>query len=228
MNPNSKVLIGMPNASGQVPTIMLQSLLQLYKPCPSAFMAVERQRVDKARNVIAMEALSKGFDYLLFVDDDNPIPPDTLEKLLEDDKDIVITPILGRNPDKTGKHPLCAFYSKERKVDNKMIKLYRPIEQFRDEGYLHKIDGGGCGCMLIKRKVLEKLYSVYKDYIFEFGDIRFAEKIKVDGIEYDRRTMSEDCEFSERAIDNGFEMWLDDRVKPIHISGTQFVKYGSI
>jgi glycosyltransferase involved in cell wall biosynthesis len=226
MNPNSKILIGMPNASGQVPTIMLQSMLQLYKPCPSAFMAVERQRVDKARNVIAMEALSKGFDYLLFVDDDNPIPPDTLEKMLEDDKDIVIATILGRNPDKTGKHPLCAFYSEE--VKDCPAKIYRPIEKFKDEGYLHRIDGGGCGCMLIKRKVLEALYLKYKDYIFEFGDIRFDKKIMVDGVEYDRRTMSEDCEFSERAINCGFEMWLDERIKPMHISGSQFIQYGGI
>ena len=218
----------MPNASGQVPTITLQSLLQLHKPCPTAFMAVERQRVDKARNAIAMEALTKGFDYLLFVDDDNPIPPDTLEKLLEDDKDIVIAPILGRNPTKDGKYPLCAFYSKEVMVDKKPLKLYNHIVEFKEEGDLHKIDGGGCGCMLIKRKVLEELYKKHKDYIFEFGDIKFKEKIKVDGIEYDRRTMSEDCEFSERAINCGFEMWLDERIKPIHISGSQFIQYGRI
>jgi GT2 family glycosyltransferase len=47
-----------------------------------------------------MEAIQKGATHLLFLDDDNPVPPDTLIKLLEDDKDIVIAPILSRNPNK--------------------------------------------------------------------------------------------------------------------------------
>jgi hypothetical protein len=33
---------------------------------------------------------------MLFVDDDNPIPSNTLEILMADDKDIVIAPILTR------------------------------------------------------------------------------------------------------------------------------------
>ena len=196
----------------------------LHKPYSTGFMSVERQRVDKARNAIAMEALKNGFDYLLFVDDDNPIPPDTLEKFIEDDKDIVIAPILGRNPNQEGKHNLCAFYTKTHRVNDIDLRLYYPIEKFRDEGALHKIDGGGTGCMLIKRKVLEKLFLKYQENIFEFGDIRFP-KTMIDGKEYDRRTMSEDAEFCERAIDEGFEVWLDERIKPIHLSSTKSVQW---
>jgi len=217
------ILIGMPSYSGLIPTATVQSLLQLRKPLPCAFMIVERQRIDKARNNIVLEALNKGFDYVFFVDDDNPIPPDTLEKFIEDDKDIVSAPILGRVADKEGKHQLCSFYSKEQNVDGGKIKLYFPITDFRDEGFLHKVDATGTGCVLIKRKVLEDLYKKYKDYIFEFGDIRFKEKITVNGVDYDRRTMSEDCEFSERAVNLGFEIWLDERIKPIH-----FTQYNSI
>lgn len=220
------VLIGLPCGSGVVPLPMVQSLLSLHKPLPCGFMYVERQRIDKARNYIAMEALKTGADYLLFVDDDNPIPPDTLEKFLEADKDIVSAPILSRNAGKDGKHALCSFYSKTVKVDNKDLRLYFPIEKFRDEGPLHQIDATGTGCILIKRQVLEALYKKYQDNIFEFGDIKFKKKTTIDGVEYDRRTMSEDCEFSERAVDAGFEIWLDDRIRPYHMTQQGAVQYG--
>lgn len=223
------VLMGIPNGSGVMPSIMVQSLLQLHKPIPCAVMIVERQMILKARNAIALEALKNNFDYLFFVDDDNPIPTDTLEKLLECDKDIVIAPILSRNPNKDGKHDLCAFYSEELEgvvIDGKPLRIYKNITDFRDTGHLHKIDAGGTGCMLIKRKVLEALHTKYKDYIFENGDIRFPKTV-VGGIEYDRRTMSEDCEFCERAVDAGFEVWLDERVRPIHLTQMGAVKWGN-
>jgi glycosyltransferase involved in cell wall biosynthesis len=224
---NKKILIGMPSYSGMVPAITLQSLLQLIKPCPTAFMTVERQRIDKARNAIAMEALNKEFDYLLFVDDDNPIPPDTLLRMLEDDKDVVTAPILGRNPDKDGKYNLCVFYSKTQKVDGKPLKLYFPIDELKGEEYLHKVEATGTGCLLIKRKVLEAMYKKYKDYMFEFGDIKFNKPILVDGKLYDRRTMSEDCEFSERVVNLGFEIWVDTRIRPIHLTNHNSVRWGN-
>jgi len=214
----------MPNGSGQVPASMVSSLLQLRKPCPCAFMIVERQMIDTARNGIVMEALKNGVTHLLMIDDDNPIPPDTLEKLLEDDKDIVIAPILSRNPNAKGVHDLCAFYSEE--VEG--IKLYKHIEQFRDDGYLHKIDGGGTGCMLIKIEVLAKLFTKHNNMIFERTRDVFPKPIMVDGKEYLERTMSEDVQFCERAVNEGFEVWLDSRVKPLHITGNRFVQYGNV
>jgi GT2 family glycosyltransferase len=224
MKPKS-ILIGMPSGSGVVPTQMVQSLLQLHKPLPCGFMTIERQRVDKARNAMVMEALNGGFDYLFMVDDDNPIPPDTLEKFLDGDKDIVAAPILGRNPNKDGVHSLCTFYAKTVQADGKPIRLYYPIEKFKDEGPLHKVDAVGTGCLLIKRNVLETLIKKHKDGLFEFGDIKFKKKITVDGKEYDRRTMSEDCEFSERAVDAGFEIYVDERIRPIHLTSQGFVQW---
>lgn len=221
MNKESVVLIGMPNGSGQVPAPMVSSLLQLHKPCPCAFMIVERQMIDTARNGIVQEVLNKNFSHLLFIDDDNPIPYDTLEKMLEDDKDIVVAPILTRNANKEGKRQMCAFYKQE--VDGE--KLYSNIEEFKEEGDLHKIDAGGTGCMLIKRAVLEKLHSIYKDRIFERTRDVFKKPITVDGKEYTERTMSEDALFCERAMDAGFEVWLDSRIRPLHIIGNQFTQW---
>lgn len=213
---SKKILIGLPCASGFVPLPMVQSLLELVKPLPCAFMSVERQRIDKVRNHMAMQALNGGFDYLLMIDDDNPIPQDTIVKMIEDDKDVVVAPILARNPGLDGKHQLCAFYRKEVEVRKKKLRLYHPIDEFRDTGHLHKVDAAGTGCILIKRPVLEAMYKKYDDSMFEFGDITVGGQ---------RRTMSEDCEFSERVSDLGFEIWLDERIRPFHLAGFRSVRY---
>lgn len=224
MENNKMVLIGVPNGSSLFPAIMVNSLLQLRKPCPCAFMVVERQMIEKARNAIAMEAIKNNATHLLFLDDDNPVPPETLEVMLADDKDIVIAPILTRNPDVNGKYSLCAFYKKE--VDG--VTLYENIEQFKDDGVLHKIDAGGTGCMLIKIEVLKKLFGIYGDSIFERTRLKFEKPITVNGKEYKERTMSEDVEFSERATNAGFEIWLDSRIKPLHITGINYNQYGRL
>jgi len=213
-----KVLLAVPNGSGYMPSLMVQSLLTLHKPCVCGFAVVERQRIDKCRDFFAKEMLKKDFDYLFMVDDDNPIPVDTLEKMLEDDKDIVITPILTRNPNKEGNHDLCAYYARDVQIGDKSLRNYDFITEFKDFGYLHKVDAGGTGCILIKREVLEKL-SKKHEFIFEFGDIT------VNG---QRRTLSEDVNFCEKAVDAGFTIWLDERIIPIHLGGQQIIKYVSM
>lgn len=211
------VLVAMPCYSGYMPTLMASSLLQMYKTLPCAFLIVDRQRIDTCRNFFVKQMLAGDFDYLFMIDDDNPVPANILQQFIEDDKDIVIPPILSRNPNPDGVYTLCAYYSYDRMVKTKSIKMYEHIKEFRDEGPLHKIDAGGTGAMLIKRKVLEKLSKDYENP-FEFGDIT---------IEGQRRTTSEDVEFSERAIKAGFEIWLDERVVPVHLGSNQIIKYNS-
>ncbi len=176
------ILIGMPSYTGMIPAVTVQSMLQLHKPAACAFMTVERQRIDKARNACVLEALRTGADYLMFVDDDNPVPPDTLELMLADDKDIVAAPILGRVPDKAGRHALCAFYSSTVDVDGKPLRLYRNIETLRDAGPLHRVDAVGTGCMLIKRRVLEALFAKHRQRVRELGDLRLEKDNGGEGV----------------------------------------------
>jgi len=200
---------------------MVTSLLRLESPLRVGFKIVPRKRIDKARNEIAMQTLRQGYDYLLFIDDDNPVPPDTLGKLLEDDKDIVSVPILARKAKEDEEHQLCAYYGKE--YDG--VRIYSHIKKFREEGYLHKIDACGMGCTLIKRKVLEALYKKHGEAMFAFTETVFDKPIKVGSKEYKCRTMSEDFEFSERAVDAGFEIWLDTRIRPIHFGEVEYFQW---
>lgn len=219
------LLLGMPCGSGMVPAATLSSMLLLKKPIPAQVMIVERQRTDKARNAMAIAALDGGFDYLLMVDDDNPVPDDTLEKLISANKDIVIAPILCRVPDPNGNYAVNAYYAEEQDFQGTKIKLYKHVQNFRDEGPLHRIDAGGTGCMLIKRYVLEKLVPEYEGQPFAYTKIPIPGGMVVNGKTYKYRDMSEDMEFCERAVNAGFEIWLDERVRPGHLIGQRALKW---
>jgi GT2 family glycosyltransferase len=53
------------------------------------FMNPPRMSIDNARNRAAKHALEMDCDYLLFIDDDVLVPPDTLSRLLKHEKDII-------------------------------------------------------------------------------------------------------------------------------------------
>ena len=216
-----KVLIGTPSKSGDIPALTTISLFALQRPCKVGIIVPQEYRTDHARNIIVKEAL-KGWDYLLFIDADNPVPKDTLVRLLEDDKDIVGVPILTRRRERDKDHWLCAFY----KQAFNEVRFYFPIEKFRDEGYLHRVDAVGMGCTLIKKNVLEGLYEKYRDYVFEFTVTNLDEPIQLDENHIiGARRMSEDLEFCERATDMGFEIWLDTRIRPIHLGNPVHVQW---
>lgn len=202
---------------------MLHTAFNLTRPCSMGLMTPDRMGIEQARNLMAAEALEHGYDYLFFIDDDNPVPRDTLVKFLEDDKDIVCAPILKRRPDKNGQHPLCVFYMHMRND----IRLYEPVTQFRDEGYLHKIDACGMGCTLIKRKVLEAVDKKYPGKSFQMGNLISYHQGDgtIDIAKGLKRTMSEDLEFCERATDAGFEIWCDTRIRPLHQTGLNYVQW---
>lgn len=53
------------------------------------FFTPYRMSIDTARNAAAKVAVESGSDYLMFIDDDVMIPPDTFKQLVETKKDIV-------------------------------------------------------------------------------------------------------------------------------------------
>lgn len=53
------------------------------------FWAPQRTAIDNARNTAAHYAMEKNCDYIMFLDDDVQVPPNTLDLLLKADKDIV-------------------------------------------------------------------------------------------------------------------------------------------
>ena len=209
-------MVGLPSKSDSFMGETVEALVNM-KPTQRYFCKViGGEAVDKARNAMVQIALERGADYLLFVDDDNPPPQDTLGVLMQADKDIVCAPVLSRHEP----YVPCIFETEEI-PDNPKVKGYKKIEKVdTSAGTLVKIDACGMACVLIKRKVLEKLYKEHEGRPFEFSRVPIK---KTDG--KDKRDMSEDVTFYERATNAGFEIWCETKIKPPHYAGKKWVQF---
>lgn len=210
---DNRVLLALTSYNGLIPALTTASLFNLRRPCHIGFLMVTGHLINTTRNVAVQQMLAGDWTHLFFVDDDNPFPRDTLEKFLEADKDIVSAPIVTRRPNAEGKHELCAFYA-EWHGD---VQGLNRIVAFRDEGYLQKVDACGMACTLIKRKVLETVSEQYHQQAFEWTTFLLNDPIKRRGKLISRQVAGEDCAFCMRATDAGFEVWLDTRIRPLHL-----------
>lgn len=220
---NKKCLIGVPCGSGMFPAYFVDGLFKLNRPLPVSLLIIERQSADAARNFIIEMAVKMQADYIFFVDDDGVLPADTLQKLIEDDKDIVGAPMMTRTARENGKHALCVFEKFDFYIgDGKTINKYRSIEQFDPQkGHLQQVDAIGGACFLIKRAAFEALFAKHNGRPFEFTHEIYT--TKEHGVTL--RNISEDMTFCERAREEGFAIWIDTRVRPVHLGKPEFVRF---
>lgn len=208
-----KLMICIPTYSWLFPTDTVESLLRLKKTCPTMIQFIERQRIDKSRNWGIKQMLDSWSDYLLFIDDDNPVPENTIELLMENkDKDMICVPIPTRNPNDNWFHDLCIFRSKYVWE----INVYENINKIDlSEWYLIEVDACWMWCTMISRKVCEEVYKKYNWEPFAFWDTTYV--IKEWDVNKNRRTTWEDVEYCERAKKLGFKIFCDTRIRPSHI-----------
>ena len=130
------------------------------------------------------------FDYWYMFDADQHAEPEVLYKLLEHDKDIVGAPVpFQGQPDVYCTGTLKTPYE----VDTRY-----PITE---KGF-KKVPYHGDGCVLIKRKVFEKVLEVHKSFIFWDGLRSRDEK----GFE---RRSTHDYGFGKLVKELGFDIWVD-------------------
>lgn len=118
-----------------------------------------RQSIDRMRNTSAKIALDNNFDYLMFIDDDVHIPIDTLDKLLEADKDIIAGWTIIRG------HPFDNMFFKFEDEEQTKLKAYNEpfeLEDFEpgNKGIL-KVAAVGFSCVLIKVSLLREMEPPY-------------------------------------------------------------------
>ena len=154
-----------------------------------------RDMVTRDHNRIRQKVLDDGYDYLLILDSDVIPPKDTIEKLMEHDKDVVSAMFFG--PHDIGGEvkvmPFAWVFSKE--IGDWDHTGYLLDSEIWEEPNLLKIAFAGMGCILIKRKVLEK--------------IEFHYSLEMDA--WDDRWLGVDV------WANGFEFYLDNSVKCKHL-----------
>lgn len=183
-----KIFIGMPcNRSVKPKTV--ESIVNMVARGGHEFkivIATEGYTIAENRSYLVAQA--KGYDYLLFIDDDMIFPPDTLEKLLAHKKEIVGVLSFSRmNP------PVCTVEF----LDNNL----QPSEK-----ELFEVKTVGAGVLLIDMMIfnspvnpMDKPYFSFE--IYDFGMTK----------------MGEDAWFCRQAKNKGRQIWCDPTIKVKHI-----------
>lgn len=194
-----KVLIAVPSV-GTNSSAFTRAAVGMRRPCNWDFVIVDRLIVHMARNTLCQQMIKGDYSHILFWDDDVLPPIDGLEKLMAHDKDIVMTPIINRQVG----FPM--IYDKE-------LDFYKG----KVKG-LTEVGGGSIGFCLIKRPVIGKLWAKYQMYPFEFEERQNMTEGKPTG---------EDVLFFKRARKEGFKVYCDWSVRPLHIGAPRLLKFGS-
>ncbi len=155
---------------------------------------VNRAAIDRAREITVTDAIAKGCDYILFIDDDTIIPPNTIE-LLE--------PLLERED------AVCASGFCYQRGWKYMPMVYRYdnlewgkgeaqlLEPFPEEPF--QVSATGMGISLLKVSLLKKLEDKLGDCFNRDGG------------------GTEDFYFFRKAHDMGYTTWVHPDLEATHL-----------
>lgn len=195
-------IIGVPSAEHGRYASCAASLIALQSPPRTARMPAIGANVAENRNLISEQALIHGAEWILYVDDDQILPPDTLMRLLAHDRDIVSALYVKRQ---MPFEPL--MYDREDERGFCFQRLLTPLS-----GGLVEVVATGAGCLLVKTRVLRKMAE---------------EGLAGDGKEWwqlgqiVKSGWCDDMNFCHRAREAGFQVWCDLNTRVGHqINGT--------
>lgn len=151
------------------------------------------------RNYIAVQACNNNSDYLLMIDDDMTFPPDLLDKLLENQKDIVGVAYHSRGS--SDKIKLVPEIMSLAEVDK---GKYINLETETDPKYKETFEcyATGTGIILIKCEVFRKILRPWFEFTY-FDNGKCKE--------------GEDWNFCFRAKNSGFKIYTDPKIKIGHL-----------
>ena len=186
-----KILIAVPTFETIQPEVF-KAIYNLKSDHELHFDFVKGYDCAVARNEIAKQAQLGGYDYVLMVDSDTVIPPDTLDLMLDPPVDICLG-VCPRKNTRDGKTAIIKYGAEE----------YHDSYYYKDlpEGRT-LVKGGGFACALVKANVFTRMDNPWFQYV-----------TNADG-----STLSEDFYFCQNARFYGIDIWMDPRVKCGHLA----------
>lgn len=158
--------------------------------------------IQRARNDLVSDALSGGFDEMIFIDGDEEWSPEWVLRLLQHDVDVV-----------------GAAYRK--KTDNEELYTVRaklPIPVCQKTG-LWIVDGVGTGFVRLTRRALQALWDSCEEYENDGRTCRWIFDVCV----VNRRLVSEDNVMCMKLQQLGFTIFLDPTFTVTHIGPKKYV-----
>lgn len=186
-----KILIAVPTFETIEPEVF-KAIYELKSEHELHFEFVKGYDCAIARNAIARLAQEDGYDYVLMVDSDTIIPPETLEYMLDPPADVVLG-VCPRKNTRNGKTAMTRFVPLQYREDYYYSDL--PSERTL-------IKGGGFACALVKSNVFTRM-----DYPW------FQYTLTADGT-----TLSEDYYFCQNARMFDIDVYMEPRVKCGHLA----------
>lgn len=188
-------------------------------PQPKAFKALQiaasrygapidtpaREPRERNRNTAVSQFLgTKGYEWLLLVDDDTTVPEDVIERLLVVRKPIVtgMQPLYLPERENGNRHHLVANVMRFPTINSRMpnwpdwLTWERPRKPF-------PIFHCGFGCVLINRRVFED--TGFPWFVEDYGD------------QFGRNNITEDIYFCDHVRRAGFEIWCAPDVECGHL-----------
>jgi GT2 family glycosyltransferase len=185
-------LIAVPTSQSSRYSEFWESLFQLEKPEGTIVRVGKGPSVALNRNGLTSTMLELGLDWIFYVDDDQIFQPDTLMKLLADNKPVVS----GAYCAKHHPFPPHVYWQNENgTVVPRSVK---------GESGLLSVGSVGAGALLVKREVIESMDCPW----WTLGQIH-------------KDKWGDDVDFCRRVHKAGFEIWIDLDVQVGHkLNGT--------
>jgi len=181
----------------QVTTKWAQGLRELQLPPQSAIIFLAGMPFDHARNSACQQVLQSGFTWLFFLDDDVIPPPNVIPTLMSRGKDI-ISGLYYRRAD-----PIMPVMLADTKPKPSFITNFQP-------GSIVEADMVGAGCLLIHRRVLERVPAPKFEWLIDYDGVHTDRNIPED------TRCSEDFAFCRKAKKLGFSVSVDTSMQCIH------------
>lgn len=212
-----KLFLAIPTYGGMNPHFV-QSLLRLMLHRPRPFgiqlgLCIGDSLVSRARNKLCADFLASDCTHLLFIDSDLVFDPAHIFRLADHAA--------------RGVEIAAGLYAKKQKDLGWVCNMLDEDEGPNAHG-LQRVKYAGTGCLLFSRRVLEAMRAALPEIEYDPDDGEqgvkwdfFATGVRVfewgAGTPARRRYLSEDWMFCQRALDLGFDIWMDTGVVMKHV-----------
>ncbi len=176
---------------GTVPVQWAAGYRRLQIPAGGKEIFLAGMPFDHARNVGCESALENGYQWLFFLDDD-VIPPDNVIQLLMNRQLDIVSGL---------------YYRRHVGTEPVMLRRVQGGRQYITDftpGQVVEADYVGAGCLLIHRRVLEKMQWPWFEWLCDRKDLKEPERI------------SEDYAFCEKVQKYGFKIHVDTGIQCTH------------
>lgn len=212
---DTKIAIALPTNRGLKPKCLQSLLVMVANKNYEIIVSTKGFNTAENRNYLAAQAVKRDCTHVLFVDDDMIYEPDTLDKLLAADKDVVGANYSVR-AEVEGAH-IIEYIDEHKKLRDSSeddISAYYEANGFVGEELqknVNRILGKivfpcrslGGGCMLVKTEVFKRIPQPWFGYEwYENGMVK----------------VSNDWFFCRKLP----EVWCEPSIKPIHIGSYEF------